>query len=61
MLNFDYSPTHLGVTQVVDAPIAELYTVSEDEYDTPSNKHYVNEVALTGQNPPLECCCPLEF
>ena len=25
-----------------------LHTVSEDEYDTPSNKHYVNEVTLTG-------------
>ena len=31
-------------------------TVSEDEYDTPSNKHCVNEVTLTGQNPPLRCC-----
>ena len=24
------------------------------------NKHYQNEVTLTGQNPPLKCCQPLE-
>ena len=25
------------------------------------NKHYQNEVTLTGQNPPLQCCQPLEI
>ena len=25
------------------------------------NKHYQNEVTLTGQNPPLKCCQPLEI
>ena len=25
------------------------------------NKPYVNEVTLTGQNPPLKCCQPLEL
>ena len=25
------------------------------------NKPYVNRVTLTGQNPPLKCCQPLEF
>ena len=24
------------------------------------NKHYQNKVTLTGQNPPLKCCQPLE-
>ena len=28
----------------------KIYTVSEDEYDTPSNKQYWNEVTLTRQN-----------
>ena len=35
--------------------------VSKDEYDTPSNKHYINEVTLTRQNLPLKCCNPLDF
>ena len=25
------------------------------------NKHYQNEVTLTGQSPPLKCCQPLEI
>ena len=38
------------------------YTISKDEYDTPSNKQNVNaEVTLTGQNPPLKCGGPVEI
>ena len=36
-------------------------TVSEDEYDTPSDKYYINEVTLTGQNLTKKCCQPLEI
>ena len=38
-----------------------LHTVSEDEYDTPSNKHYWNGVNLTEQNQTKQCCYPLEI
>ena len=38
-----------------------LNTVSKDEYDTPINKHCVNEVSLTGQNLTKKCCYPLEI
>ena len=41
--------------------IAEIWLllgieVSEDEYDTPSNKHYWNGVTLTGQNLTKKYC-----
>ena len=52
--------THL-VVQVLAIPEVTKATVSEDEYDTPSNKHHVNEVTLIGQILSLKCCYPHEI
>ena len=37
--------------------VVELgYTAAFISLHTVTNKPYVNEVTLTGQNPPLKCC-----